>query len=46
MGLNKLDRNTGRFSRILHDPANPHSLGHDYVNVIREDQSGLLWVGA
>ena len=45
-GLNKLDRNTGRFSRFLHDPANPHSLGHDYVSFIREDQAGLLWVGA
>ena len=45
-GLNKLERNTGRFSRFLHDPANPHSLGHDYVSSIREDQSGVLWVGA
>ena len=45
-GLNKLDRNTGKFSRFLHDPANPHSLGHDYVSSIREDQAGLLWVGA
>jgi hypothetical protein len=30
-GLNKLDRTTGRFSRFLHDPMDPHSLGHDDV---------------
>ncbi len=45
-GLNKLDRNTGRFTRFLHDPANPQSLANDYVAFIREDQSGLLWVGS
>ena len=46
VGPDKLDRATGRFSRFLHDPANPRSLGHDYVSSIWEDQSGLLWVGA
>ena len=45
-GLNKLEKATGRFSRFLHDPANPHSLGHDYVSSIREDHSGVLWVGS
>ena len=47
-GLNRLDRSTGRFSRF-HDPNNPHSPGDDTsdqaLSQIREDHSGVLWVG-
>jgi ligand-binding sensor domain-containing protein/signal transduction histidine kinase/CheY-like chemotaxis protein len=46
-GLNKLDRGTGRFSRF-HDPNNPRSPGDDRdtaLSLIREDHSGVLWVG-
>ena len=43
-GLNKLDRATGRFSHFLPDPADPQSIGHNYVNCILEDHSGVLWV--
>ena len=46
MGLNRLERTTGRFSRYMHDPANPHSIGHDYVVSILEDRSGVLWVAS
>ena len=31
-GLNVLEKATGRISRFKHDPADPHSLGHDYVS--------------
>ena len=46
-GLNRLDRNTGRFSPFL-DPNNPRSPGDDRdaaLSHIREDHSGVLWVG-
>ena len=43
-GLNVLEKATGRISRFKHDPADPHSLGHDYVSAICEDPSGVLWV--
>ena len=47
-GLNRLDRSTGRFTRF-HDPNNPRSPGNDTSDEarsrIREDHSGVLWVG-
>jgi signal transduction histidine kinase/ligand-binding sensor domain-containing protein/CheY-like chemotaxis protein len=46
-GLNRLDRSTGRFSRIS-DPSIPGSPGDDRdsaLSSIREDHSGVLWVG-
>jgi len=33
------------FKRYLHDPANPHSLGHNYIKTIFADHSGNLWIG-
>ena len=44
-GLNKFDRNTGRFVRYQHDPEDPRSLNHDMVRSIYEDQTGVLWIG-
>ncbi len=41
-----LDEATGRVSRFRHLPADPHSLGHDYVSAIGEDRSGVLWVAS
>ena len=38
-GLNELDRASGRFQRFLHDPENPHSIGHNYVTSVLEDRS-------
>ena len=46
-GLNRLDRSTGRFSRF-YDPDNPRSPGDDRdaaLSSIREDHTGVLWVG-
>lgn len=44
-GLNKLDPQTGRFTRYLHDPADPHSLVDNLVRAIFEDSRGTFWVG-
>ena len=43
-GLNRLDRATGRFARFVPDPADPYSVGNNYVTCIREDHAGVLWV--
>lgn len=44
-GLNRLDRETGQFTRYQADPAEPQSLSNDTVNIILQDRSGKLWVG-
>ncbi|MEJ2734766.1 MAG: GAF domain-containing protein [Anaerolineae bacterium] len=44
-GLNRFDRDTGRFERFQNDPQNPHSLSHNEVQTIYEDREGALWIG-
>ena len=44
-GLARLDRATGRFDVLRHDPADPTSLSHDSVYAIAECPDGSLWVG-
>ena len=44
-GLNKFDNITGKFTRYLHDPGNPHSLVSNKVKAIFEDSKGNFWVG-
>ena len=44
-GLCAFDRATGRFTAYRHDPADRHSLSHNCVQAIYEDQTGRLWVG-
>jgi DNA-binding CsgD family transcriptional regulator len=44
-GLNRLNRDTGTFSRYIFDPADPNSLSHNDVYAIYEDRSGVLWIG-
>jgi ligand-binding sensor domain-containing protein/signal transduction histidine kinase len=44
-GLNRLERNTGKFKRFKHDPKNPHSLISNIVHSIFEDSKGVFWVG-
>lgn len=44
-GLNRLDRSTGKFTRYLHDPQNPHSLIDNRIRAIFEDSKGNFWVG-
>jgi PAS domain S-box-containing protein len=44
-GLNQIDRATGKFTRYLHDPLDPQSLGGDNVAAIVEAPDGALWIG-
>ena len=48
-GLNRLDRNTGIFTRYKHEPENPNSLSDNYIVALyesRKNESGTtLWVG-
>jgi len=44
-GLNRLDRETGTFTRYLHDPENPQSLIDNKVRSIFEDSKGNFWIG-
>ena len=44
-GLNKLNRETGRFTSYMHDENDPHSLIDNRVNTIFEDSRGVFWVG-
>ena len=40
-----LERENVTFAHYRHDPVNASSLSHNNVNVIYEDQSGVLWIG-
>jgi ligand-binding sensor domain-containing protein len=44
-GLNRMNKKTGKFTRYLHDPANPHSLVNNKVRALFEDSKGNFWVG-
>ncbi len=44
-GLNLFDKNTGTFTRYLHDPKNPQSLANNKVRAIFEDSKGNFWIG-
>ena len=41
-GLNRYDRVSGRFTRYVHDPKNPRSIGSNGVVAIRQDAAGDL----
>jgi len=43
-GLNRLDADTGRLTAFRHDPKDPHSLSHDRVLAVLEDDAQRLWV--
>jgi len=43
-GLNKFDRDTGRFTAYQHDPDNPRTLSGDLIRVLYEDSTGKLWL--
>ena len=44
-GLDRFDRETGRFAHYQNDPGDPHSLSGNIVWSIHEDRSGVLWIG-
>ena len=43
-GLNILDRATGQWLTLRHDPNDPNSLSDDDIRAILEDRSGVLWI--
>ncbi|HEU4322960.1 MAG TPA: two-component regulator propeller domain-containing protein [Roseiflexaceae bacterium] len=43
-GLNRYDRQTDRFTRYRHDPADPASLSGNAIRAIVEDRAGNLWI--
>lgn len=45
VGLNRLDRKTGTFTRFLHQPGKAGSLSDNSVRALAEDRDGNLWVG-
>ena len=44
-GLNRMNARTGKFTRYVHDPNDPHSLINNKVSAIFEDSKGNFWVG-
>ena len=44
-GLNRLNRETGKFTVFPHKPGDPHSLSHNTVQKIFVDHTGAVWVG-
>ena len=44
-GLVRLDINSGKTTRWVHDPANSNSLIDNRVSALLEDQEGKVWVG-
>ena len=43
-GLARLDQNGSRFTAFRHDANDPHSLSHDHVWAVLEDDAQRLWV--
>lgn len=44
-GLNKLNKQTGKFIRYVHDEKDPHGLIDNRVSAIFEDNRGNFWIG-
>ena len=44
-GLNRFNKNTGTFTRYLHEDKDPHSLIDNRIRAIFEDSYGNFWVG-
>ena len=44
-GLNRFNPQTGKFTRYVHDAANPRSIINNKVRAIFEDSKGNFWIG-
>ena len=44
-GLNRFNRETGKFNRYLHNPNNSKSLINNKISSIFEDKQGNFWIG-
>ncbi len=45
VGIERFDKNNGKFTQHKYDPNNPDSTLSDRVQVAFEDLSGILWIG-
>ena len=45
IGVSRIDPSTGDFKLWMNDPANPQSISHNDVWVIKEDRLGRIWLG-
>ncbi|MGD9824212.1 two-component regulator propeller domain-containing protein [Desulfobacter sp.] len=44
-GVNRLDKATGKFTRIRHVPGNANTLSHDSVWTVTAGKDGRIWIG-
>ena len=44
-GVNRMDVDSGRFTRYVNNPADAASLSHNVVRTLFEDSQGNIWVG-
>lgn len=44
-GLDRYNKNSGKFDHFKHDPRNIHSIGGDAIYAIHPDSRGNLWFG-
>ena len=44
-GLNRLDKNTGKFQRFFAQAGEPFSLNNDFIRCLFQDRTGILWIG-
>jgi len=45
-GVAILDRASGSWTHLRHDPADPESLPNDFITFIQRDSQGRVWVGS
>ena len=44
-GFNRFERQTGKFTRYIHDPADSNSIADNRVRAVLEDSHGNFWIG-
>ncbi|MCL4705386.1 response regulator [bacterium] len=44
-GFYRLDHSTGKLTRFVYDPNDPHSISDSQITAIHQDRFGTLWVG-
>ena len=44
-GVNILDRNTGLFTYLIHNPVNPNSISGNSIKTLMDDGAGNIWIG-
>lgn len=45
MGLNQVNKKTGKIKTFLNDPLNPRSISSNWIQAILKDSRGNLWIG-